>query len=172
MPFLKIIRLLLLTATTLLFAQSSFGAEYFNLDIPTIRGESQLSSHPTTIDCAGFSLNCTNSGAGVVFGDLVVTKLLDKASPPLFLASAQSTTLSSVILYVSRYNGGPLVDYYTIKLTNAKVSSVSQNDAGDGAAENITFRYQRIEVDYVPYIGTQAQQTVVMRWDLVTNQQF
>jgi type VI secretion system Hcp family effector len=169
---LKTIRLLLLAATTLLTGFSSFGQENFNLDIATIRGESIFSLHPNTIDCFSFSLNCTNSGAGVVFGDLVLTKKLDKSSPPLFLASAQSTTLPSAILYVSRPNNAAYVDYYTIKLTNAKVSSMSQADGGEIPTETLTFRYQRIEIDYVQYVNNVAQPPVVFRWDLTTNSTF
>ncbi|MGZ4962562.1 MAG: Hcp family type VI secretion system effector [Limisphaerales bacterium] len=176
MPSLKSIRLLLFIATLLLIGRPAF-AQYYYLDIPTIRGESLSSAHPGTIESVSFSLNCTNSGAGVVFSDLTVTKFLDKASPPLFLASAQGTTLSSVILYGQKINSGGAssYDYYTIKLTNAKVSSVIQNgSSGNQADETVTFRYQRIEIDYVGQNPSNGQllPAVVMRWDLTTNQPF
>lgn len=175
MPTLKIIRLLLFAAIALLISQSSRG-QNLNLDLGTsIKGESTLQAHPNTIDCYSFSLNTTNSGAGILFGDLVVSKALDKSSPQLFLASAQSTVISTATLYSSKLiSGGMPADYYIIKLTNAKVSSISQSgNASDRPSETITLRYQKIEIDYYP-VNSQGQlgNEVIFRWDLTTNSTF
>ncbi len=172
---LKSIRLFLFIATLLLIGHPAFAQNYF-LDVSGIPGESTVAAHPNTIAASSFSLSVTNPGTGVVFSDLAVTKALDKSSPPLFLASAQGTNLASVILYVQKTGSGATpFDYYTIKLTNAKVSSIFQNgSSGNPTSETVTFRYQRIEIDYVgqnPNTG-QLLPPVVMRWDLTTNQTF
>jgi type VI secretion system secreted protein Hcp len=178
MPSLRSIRLLLFTATLLLIGSPAFADNYF-LSIPTIPGESLSTGHPNTIEAYSFSLNCTNSGAGVVFGDFAIVKALDKASPPLFLATAQGTLLGTqnvpVTFYVQKNTGTATLDYYIIKLTNAKVSSVVQNGNGaDRPTETVTFRYQRIEIDYIGQnLNTgQPLPAVVMKWDLTTNATF
>lgn len=177
MPTLKIIRLLFFAAITLVISQSSYGALNLNLDLGTIKGDSTLSLHPNTIECDSFSLNTTNSGAGIIFGDLVITKKLDKSSPLLFLNSAQSTSIPSAILYGSKPVGtsGNIADCYVIKLTNARISSVSQSysTSGDLPTESLTFRYDKIEIDYTAYnTQGQAQTPVVFKWDLTTNSTF
>ena len=177
MPSLKTILLLFFTATLLRIGSPAFADNYY-LNIPTIQGESLATGHVGTIEAASFSLTCSNSGAGVVFGDFALTKYLDKSSPPLFLATAQGTVLGTstpVTFYAQKQVGsGNYADYYLIKLTNAKVSSVVQNGNGaDRPSETVTFRYQRIEINYILFNsnGT-VQQTVVMRWDLTTNSTF
>lgn len=174
MRTIKFLPFFLFVAITVLITQSSRG-QGLNLDLGTIKGESVYSLHPNTIDCNSFSLNCTNSGAGIVFGDLVVTKVLDKSTPPIFLASAQSTVIPTATLYLSKATGGSTpADYYVIKLTNAKVSSISQSgNVGDRPSENLTFQYQKIEIDYTPFNSQGVPQTpVVFRWDLTTNSTF
>lgn len=173
MRSLKSIRLLLCAAILFVVGNAAFAQNFF-LEITGIQGEVVSTSHPNTIGAAAFSLSVTNSGSGPVFSDLAVTKSLDKSTPPLFLASAGNSNLTSVILYAQK-SGANAVDYHIIKLTNAKVSGIVQNgNNGLTTSETVTFRYQKIEIDYIgqnPNTG-QPLPPVVMRWDLTTNQSF
>jgi type VI secretion system Hcp family effector len=172
MPSRKALRLILFAATLLFVGPAAF-AQTFSLEISGMQGESTLQLHPNTIGASAFSLSCTNSGSGPVFGDLNVAISMDKATPPLFLAMAGQTNLAAVNLYATKAGNSPY-DYYIIKLTNAKVSSISQNGSPASVpAETVTFRYQKIEIDYIAQAPTgQPLPPVVMRWDLTTNQPF
>ncbi len=103
-----------------------------------------------------------------------MSKSLDRSSPLLMLASAMGTNVTSVTLYSQRVVNNVPTDYNVIKLTNAKVSSVSQAGNLDGIpSETVTFQYQRIEIDYTSFnTSGQPTGTTVFTWDTTTNKPF
>lgn len=174
MSSLKPFRIVLLAIAFLLIGGSAFAQVSLYLDVAGIQGDSTAASHPKTIVATSFSLGCTNSGSAVKFQDLTVAKSLDRSSPLLFLASAQGTNITSVTLYSQKVVNSAVVDYYVIKLTNAKVSSVSQSGNQDGPpTEFVTFHFDKIEIDYTIFSSTgQPSGTSVMTWDTTTNKPF
>lgn len=174
MPSLKPFRIVLLAAAFLLIGGSAFAQISLYLDVAGIQGDSTSASHPKTISATSFSLSCTNSGGAIKFQDLSVAKSLDRSSPLLFAEAAMGTNITSVTLYSQKMVNSAPVDYYVIKLTNAKVSSVSQSGNLDGPpSEFITFQYQRIEIDYTIFNSTgQPSGTSVMTWDTTTGKPF
>jgi type VI secretion system secreted protein Hcp len=151
LKFLSVVALL--AAGTVAQAQQSI---YLKTEPPT-EGESVAVGHMNEIDALAFSFGVSNSGsvssgggggAGKAnFQDLGVTKYVDIASPHLVLACASGKIFKEVTLTVARNTrGNRALEFMTIKLSNALVSSVSLGGSeGDRLTENVTFNYQKIE---------------------------
>jgi type VI secretion system secreted protein Hcp len=79
---------------------------------------------------------------------LTITKELDKSTPLLFQALVNNENLKDVELRFFRPGkAGKEEQYFTIKLTNASISSVKmQNDSGSAVetTEHVSFVYQKI----------------------------
>jgi type VI secretion system secreted protein Hcp len=77
-----------------------------------------------------------------------ITKELDKATPLLFKALVSNEVLTDVELRLYRPDrAGKEEHYFTIKLTNASISSVKmENDSGNASetTEHVSFVYQKI----------------------------
>jgi type VI secretion system secreted protein Hcp len=89
--------------------------------------------------------------------DVIVTKNYDQASPLLFQACANGTSLKTVELDWYRINAaGEEEKYFTHKLVDVKVVKVQhkmlqvKNPANDqlGHLEDVCFRFRRIELCY------------------------
>ena len=86
----------------------------------------------------------------------VIKKEIDKATPLLYKALVSNENLTEVTLFFWGPSVGPTgtgaeVLYYTVKLTNANISSYKsysnphQNSAGMDSMEELAFTYQKIE---------------------------
>ena len=86
----------------------------------------------------------------------VIVKEIDRASPLLYNVMTTNENLSSVTIkfwtpQVRGIQGGTEVQSYTVKLTNANISSISFHDTADKTVsaeppkEEISFTYQKIE---------------------------
>jgi type VI secretion system secreted protein Hcp len=151
------------------------------LKLDGIEGESRDERHVKEIDVAAWSLGVTNSGsthsgggggAGrATFTDLAVTKLLDKASPPLMLAVATGRHLRSGRLTVT--SGGPRpLEYLVVDLEDVRITSCLLADAADPErpTENVALAYGKIHVAYTQQSPTGAPGAVSeLTWDLVHN---
>lgn len=125
------------------------------LNLTGIQGEATASGHSNEIVVLSFSLSVSNSGGAAgggtpTFSGLTITKLLDKASPPLVLACAQGTPISQAVLTLRDQSGGH-VEFYKITLHNVFVSSVKTGGNGSAEArptETVTFTFQQIQWEY------------------------
>ena len=152
------------------------------LKIDGVDGESADINHQKWIDATSFS-HVIKSSASVVGGsgtagnlqiqDLVVGKMLDKASPQLFLMCCNGTHINSVILDVVNQQSG--FSFYTITLQDVLVSSVQSSGLSSGGdarpTESITFNFGKIEWKYQPSnaSGGSNGPPVITTWDLVLN---
>ena len=96
-------------------------------------------------------------GAGkATFGDLTITKVIDKASPKLVLICASGQHIPKVILNVQR-PGGSTLPYLEITLTDALITSVQHSgiggDANNQPTERVTFDYRRVQLKYTTVDG-------------------
>ena len=108
--------------------------DYF-LKIDGINGESQDQSHKNEIDIISFSWGMAQQGTAAKGGgmgagkvavhDITVTKQVDMASPKLFDACATGKHIASAQL-TCRKAGGSAIEYWTIKLTDILISSITQ----------------------------------------------
>lgn len=142
-------------------AHPSYGAFDGFLKIDAIPGESTDSAHPNEIVVLGWSWGMSQSGAALpgpgvtnkaTFNDLVVIKLLDRASPKLMLACASATILPQLEL-VLRYPGGTnQVEFLKIKLEDVVVSKITSATPSTSSTplpiEEVSFNYRKIEMIY------------------------
>ena len=157
---------------------NAFAAFDSYLKIEGIDGEASGENHKGEIEIQSFSWGVSNSGsmaggggggAGKAsFSDFHITKTLDKSSPKLMEAVATGEHLKSLTL---RKSGGTQQEYYIIQLSDILVSSYSTSSgSGDKPMEEVSFTYQKIEMQYIPQNpdGT-AGEAVKAGYDLAKN---
>jgi type VI secretion system secreted protein Hcp len=117
---------------------------YVDFKAGIINGDSRDSKHAGTVEVTSFShmiqqpKSATSSSAGghtserVEFGDLVFTKDIDYATPALMAACASGSLIKDIEIHFYRAYGGNTAagtqsrhEYYTLKLKNSIVSSVT-----------------------------------------------
>jgi type VI secretion system secreted protein Hcp len=130
------------------------------LKIEGIDGESSDSKHKDWIEVLsyGWGVSQPTSAASTAgsatsarasFGDLSITKVLDKSSPKLFLACASGEHLKKVTLELCRAAGDDKAKYMEYLLEEVVVSNVSIGGSGnDLPVESITFNYGSIKQNY------------------------
>jgi type VI secretion system secreted protein Hcp len=131
------------------------------LDIPSIPGESTDPTHQGQIDVLSWSFDTTGSastaGAGscgsvaagqTSFGELHITKFIDKATPKLFAAVANGTDLSTIVVRVSKQGN----DYMVFSLEHAIATSQSMlgGHGGPIPMESVSFAGTALTVTHIP----------------------
>jgi type VI secretion system secreted protein Hcp len=122
------------------------------LDVQGIAGSSVSERHPNAIELTGYRFEVQNStdvgsggGSGVGkanFSPLVVSKLLDIASPNLMLAVATGRVIPEVTLTVERLGESPT------RLTRIVLTQVTIGEFGDGSEENAQFPGDDVLLNY------------------------
>ncbi len=156
------------------------------LKIDGIPGESTDDVHKEWIEVLDFgheliqSASATVSSAGGAGAercdhkDLVITKLLDKASPKIYEALCKGTHIKEVLIEMCRA-GGDKVKYMEIKMEEVIVSNVKS--AGDPKGPN-GFPTESVSFDYGVISWTYTQQkradgsgggNVATGWSLIAN---
>jgi len=154
------------------------------LKISTIPGESTDDGHAGWIEIQSFawgasqksgghaSMTPAHAGQRVDIQDLSITKQLDQASPKLFLSCCKGEEIPEVTLELCKAGGGKQ-KYMTYKLSKAIVSSYQPggNKGGDDAlpVEEVSFRFGKVELAYVPIDGNTPKGQVTAAWDLTKN---
>jgi len=122
-----------------------------------ITGEVLIKGYENCVDILSASYSVSNPGAvngggggggagKALLGPFQVTKLLDKASPTIFLNAVLGTHIQSADFYfLSNSQGGSPTVVAKITLENILISSVSASfyDTSN-PSENVTFEYQKI----------------------------
>ena len=109
------------------------------------------------------------------FGDLSISKFLDKASPLLMLHCANGARINTADLVVSKQVGDKSsIEYIKIRLENIMVTSVSTSasDGGDPPTEDVTLNFSKITFIYTPQDpNTGAPGTPIeFSWDIARNE--
>jgi len=122
--------------------------------------------HPVSFRAGG------HSGGETSVQDLVVTKIVDKASANLMKYCLSAKPLREVLLSARKRAEDP-VDYLKIKMKNAIISSVNDNGNADGmpAAESVSLVFETVDVEYTPVKDGQAQGSLSFKWDLKANKE-
>lgn len=152
------------------------------LDIEGVEGESQAKDFTNKIDIFSFSLGASNpssvstgtgSGAGKVsISSISIQKVVDKASPKLFLACCQGKHYTKGKLTVREAGGDAPVEYLVLDFTQVFVDSVSWGAAsgGEKPSESVSFSFATVTFSYTEQAGTGSGETAVPAgWDLQKN---
>ena len=138
------------------------------LELQGVQGESTAEGHTNDITIESIAFEISNSPTGVSQGsDVVLTKLLDKASPLLALKAADGTYFPDAkIICRSSDAGRPI--FYRITLWDVGVSRIALAGANvdNRPRESVSLRYSRIQWEYWPILPDGTPGTVVRRgWD-------
>lgn len=154
MKHFKLFFLLLITG---LFICETGSAQAGYIKLGDIKGESQDAKHKDWIEILSFSHGVSKpasaTGASrrrgdVMMEDLVITKMLDKATPKLFEYATKGQVIPEVILDIVNSSRN---SYYTITLSNVMISSVNNGGSTSGQNEimdQVSFNYEKITWTY------------------------
>ncbi len=109
------------------------------LSLAGVTGDSADARHANQIDVTGWRWDVGGAACGVsgtTLANLTLTKNVDSASAPLFGAAAQSGTLATGTLAVTKV--GTTTDFLTIAMTGIKVTRVQPTTGTAGLAETVT----------------------------------
>ena len=145
------------------------------LKLDDIKGESRDAKHKDEIDILTYSLGAvqsatTHAGSGggsgkVKMHDLSLTKLVDKATPNLFVACCSGKHFKEAILTVRKAGENPL-EYLKIVMKQVLVSSYS---SGNGT-ENISLNFAEVLMEYVPQMADgSGAASILVGWDIARN---
>lgn len=131
------------------------------LKLDKIKGESKDKSHKDEIDIMSWSWAITQTGSTHVgvgsgtgkakFGDISITKYVDKASVTLMEYVSTGKHIEKAELVVRKAGGKPL-EYIVIKLEDIIVTSYSTGGSGgqELLTETITLNFAQVKVAYKP----------------------
>jgi type VI secretion system secreted protein Hcp len=131
------------------------------LRLDGIQGESMDAKHKNQIEILSFSLGFVNQPAGgvggggsagkVSCGDVVLTKNIDRSSPPLIGAVMTGKHIKSGVLAFTA-TGKNLVEYYVLTMNDLLVTAINQQDSvgGPKVTEQITLNAATFRFEYRP----------------------
>ena len=156
------------------------------LKISTVPGESTDDKHKDWIEILSYSWGVSQAtGSATSTGgarsaqrcdhqDFSITKVLDKASPKLFLACCKSEHVPSVTIELCRATGDKQ-KYMEYKLSDVLISSVRPGGAAQASEnlplEEISFNYGKCELTYTATDHKTGKPAgdVKAHWDLAAN---
>ncbi len=143
-----------------LLAPTVDAAAYIKFD--GVDGESVSKGHEKWIELLSYSWGVSQLGQGgtgagkVSVKDFTIVKRIDKASPLLFLGTAEGKVVPKVTLSLTRNAGGREVEYYSIILNDVLISGISSAGAATAGAderpmESVSFKvFPKVEIRYTP----------------------
>jgi type VI secretion system secreted protein Hcp len=153
------------------------------LKVDGIKGESTDVNHKDEIEVLSWSWGVTetlaSSGSGAASGkpnisELVVGKLVDKASPDLFRSCLTGKHIKDVELAERRAGAGKN-NFLTITLKDAIITGVHDSSGVDATrpTESISIAFAKVIYEYIPQKPNgQPGTPVVLRWDVKANKEF
>jgi type VI secretion system secreted protein Hcp len=134
--------------------------DYF-LDLEGVEGESQDDAFKNKIHMTSFSFGVTNAGTGGIntgsgagrcsMQDLHFTKVMDKASPNLFIGCCTGKHFTKATITVRRAGSEEKPQtYLTYDLTEVFISSYSTSGAEGGgiAQESVSLNFSKVKMTY------------------------
>jgi type VI secretion system secreted protein Hcp len=124
-----------------------------------IKGESQDSKHKDTIDVLSWNWGASQSGTSHLGGgggagkvavqDLVITKYVDKSTPPLMTKLYTGDHIPKALLTV-RKAGGEQQEFIKIEMTHIIVTNLTQGASAsdDRFTETISINFDTVKLSY------------------------
>jgi type VI secretion system secreted protein Hcp len=129
------------------------------LKLDGVDGESVQKPHEKEIEIQTWSWGASNaanlagggSGQGSVsFQDIHITKMYDKSTATMMKKCAEGTHFATAKISMLKAGGGQQ-EFFTIKLKEVFITSISFGTHGDGAVtEQISLAFKDVEVIYKP----------------------
>lgn len=131
------------------------------LIIDDIKGESKDATYADSIEMLSWSWGASQPGtmhAGggggtgkASFGDISVTKYVDKSSPTLWKFLAKGMHFGSGKIVV-RKAGGEQLEYFVIEMSKILVSSINfgGSQGEDRLVENVALNFAEFKISYTP----------------------
>jgi type VI secretion system secreted protein Hcp len=154
------------------------------LKVDGIKGESTDVNHKDEIEVLSWSWGVrqtlgSSAGSGASSGkpdtrELVVGKLVDKASPDLFRSCLTGKHIKDVELAQRRAGAGN-TNFLTITLKDAIISSVDDFSGLEAArpTESILIAFAKVIYAYIPQKPNgQPDTPIVLKWDVKANKEF
>jgi type VI secretion system secreted protein Hcp len=150
---------------------------------PDVAGESSDHAHDSWIECLSYSWGMhqpvsTASGTGgrtadrVSIQDFSIMKVLDKASPDLFLHCAKGTHFKKATLQLHEATGDKHM-FMEYVMEDVIISSVqpSGSGGGDKPMENLSLNFGKLQWTYTPigHDGKPGSKVGPKGWNLETN---
>ena len=172
---MKYIVFALLTAAAF-FGNSAQASFECYLKIQGVLGESTAEGHTNDITIESFAFDVSNAGGSLPQrSDLLLTKLLDKASPILALKCADGTMFQDATITCRSTDPGRPIFY---RLTLAEVTVTQVTVQGNASLDNrphesVALRFAAMRWEYYPIKPDGSQGTVVRGgWDFARNRPF
>jgi len=151
------------------------------LKIDGCEGEASDDGHQKEIDISSWAWGLTHaassygggaSGGETTAQDLIVTKMIDKASPNLLKFCLNAKHFDEILLTMRKRGESP-IDYVKIKMKGAMISSVSLSGVADSAGnESVSIKFDAVEYVYKPQDAEgKAGGDVTTKWDLKKNKE-
>ena len=109
------------------------------------------------IEVEAFHWGVSQVAGRIVVEELVITKVIDKASPKLYEALTKGTHLEEVTLAVYEGRGGEVAldfkEYVVYAIRDVMVSSIGEGPTPAGHMEDVSFTYREISIDYTAQGG-------------------
>lgn len=125
-----------------------------------IRGESVDTLHSNEIEVVGWSWGMdsdgdwyqnknSKDGGRTTIHELVITKRVDSASTALMSALRNNEPIKKAVLTVCKASGATALEYFTITIERARVTSHRIMGAGSPELnEDVRFAFQKVMVEY------------------------
>ena len=153
------------------------------LRIEGIKGESKDSKHADQIQVLSWSWDVSQTGTagtggGLTAGkvehhDIIVRKLVDKASPVLYKFCCNGDHIPSADLYVRKAAGGSeALEYLVIHFDDLIITSfeLGGQPQADQIEESLKINYSKVTITYTPQDNKgQGMPPVTGGWDLQAN---
>jgi len=157
-------------ALTVPASASAASDQFLRLSGSQYEGESLDEDFVNAIEVRSSSFNIKRAApvGAPTFGNLIITKPVDRSSPALMLAAASGAAIQSARLSVRTSGGGPYLEYC---FQNVVVMSDALETSGDDRPnETVTFRYQKVTQSYAQSgdDGTLSA-PIVTGWSLVAS---
>jgi type VI secretion system Hcp family effector len=134
------------------------GSTTYLLQLGSVQGDSMVDGHQGWIHVASFSvgasrsLNASAGGAAassVQAAPLVVTRLMDTASAPIFAAFGAGSALGQAVLDLCVTINDKTTAYATFTLTAPAIAGIEYGVLDDGEPyERMTLAYQKLTIAY------------------------
>lgn len=137
----------------------SYAAVDVFLKIDGIDGEATTRDHKGEITVYAYSWGMDRAYAQAAGGasaagrpcvsELTISKPLDKASPKLMGAVIAGNNIGKARMTM-RFAGEAQQDFYLVEMTNVQVSSLQQSGSSELPMEQVSLRFQSVNVSYKP----------------------